>query len=231
VSDARRAELVVRLAELEERLAAACTAAGRAREQVTLVAVTKTRPVQDVQLLHGLGLRDFGESKDQEARDKAAALPDARWHFVGQLQRNKARSVASYADVVQSVDRPALVDALDDGARRAGRRVDVLLQVALSDEPGRGGAVPGELPALAERAEQAEGLRLRGLMAVAPQEQDPAAAFARLAVVLDELRRDHPGAVELSAGMSGDLEPAIAAGATIVRVGTALLGPRPPMTR
>jgi uncharacterized pyridoxal phosphate-containing UPF0001 family protein len=139
--------------------------------------------------------------------------------------------VASYADVVQSVDREALADALDDGAQRADRRVDVLLQVALSDEPGRGGALPGDLPALADRVAVTTGLRLRGLMAVAPQGQDAAAAFDRLAALLDALQGDHPGAVELSAGMSGDLEQAVAAGATIVRVGTALLGPRPPVLR
>jgi pyridoxal phosphate enzyme (YggS family) len=229
--EARSAELAAALADVEARLVAACAAAGRPREAVTLVAVTKTRPVQDVLLLHELGLRHFGESKDQEAGSKAAALPSARWHFVGQLQRNKARSVASYADVVESVDRSPLADALDTGAQRAGRVVEVLLQVALSDEPGRGGAAPSGIPALADHVAAREGLRLGGLMAVAPQGEDPAAAFARLVAVHEALLRDHPQAAALSAGMSADLEPAVAAGATIVRVGTALLGPRAPLLR
>lgn len=225
-SATRRDELAAALAALERRLTAACTAAGRPRDAVRLVAITKTRPLGDVALLYELGVGDFGESKDQEARDKATALPDARWHFVGQLQRNKARSVAAYADVVHSVDRTALVTALSDGAVRAGRTVDVLLQVALSDEPARAGAVEADLPALAEAVATSAGLRLAGLMAVAPLGKDPSAAFARLASCAASLRRDHPEAVQISAGMSGDLEQAIAHGATYVRVGTALLGPR-----
>jgi pyridoxal phosphate enzyme (YggS family) len=227
----RREQLAAALAALEARLQAACSAAGRRREAVSMVAVTKTRPLSDVALLHELGVADFGESKDQEARAKAAALPTVRWHFVGQLQRNKARSVASYADVVHSVDRPALVDALSDGARRTGRTIDVLLQVALSDEPERGGASPSQLPRLADHVASADGLRLTGVMAIAPLGADPSAAFARLARCAQALRENHPQATEISAGMSGDLEPAIAHGATYVRVGTALLGPRPDLLR
>ena len=222
----RREQLAAALAALELRVAAACAAAGRERDGVRVVAVTKTRPLSDVALLHELGVADFGESKDQEARHKAAALPGARWHFVGQLQRNKARSVATYADVVHSVDRAALVDALSAGAVRAGRVLDVLLQVALSGEPERGGAPPADLPELADRVAAADGLRLAGVMAVAPLGVAPDEAFGRLAACAAAVRHDHPSATQISAGMSGDLEPAIAHGATYVRVGTALLGPR-----
>jgi pyridoxal phosphate enzyme (YggS family) len=224
----RRDELAAALSVVEERLAAACAAAGRAREQVQLVAVSKTRPASDVALLSGLGVTDFGENTDQEARAKAADLadhltPDVQWHFVGQVQRNKARSIASYAAVVHSVDRPALVPALAAAAVRAGRTVDVLLQVSLSDDPTRGGVTPAALGALAALAADADGLRLAGVMAVAPLGEDLACAA--------DLRRQHPGAVAVSAGMSGDLEQAVAAGATYVRVGTALFGPRPPGLR
>ena len=224
----RRGELAAGLAAVEQRLAAACAAAGRRREDVLLVAVTKTRPASDVALLRDLGVRDVGESKDQEAAAKAAEVPGVRWHLVGRLQRNKARSVASYADVVHAVDRLPLVAALSDGAVRAGREVDVLLQVSLDGDPERGGALPGDVPALADAVAAAHGLRLRGVMAVAPLGGPPELAFARLGEVSARLRTDHPGADAVSAGMSGDLEAAVAAGATIVRVGTALLGHRPP---
>jgi pyridoxal phosphate enzyme (YggS family) len=235
----RREELAAALAALEQRLAAACSAAGRPREEVRLVAVTKTWPASDVALLHALGVTDVGENKDQEAAAKVAELAGTplRWHFVGQVQRNKARSIASYADVVHSLDRPALVPALSAGAVRAERRLDVLVQVALEDaapDPaatGRGGVRPDAVAGLADLVAQAEGLRLAGVMAVAPRGGDAGAAFARLADCAAALRRDHPGAVEISAGMSGDLEQAVANGATLVRVGTALLGSRPPLLR
>ena len=231
----RRAEVAAALAAVEQRLEAACTAAGRARADVVLVAVTKTRPASDVALLHALGVRDVGESKDQEAAAKAAALagpaPGLRWHFVGRLQRNKARGVAAYADVVHSVDRAPLVAALSDGAGRAGRELDVLLQVSLDGDPDRGGALPEDLPRLAESVAAAPGLHLRGLMAVAPLGEPGEAAFARLLTLSQRLRQDHPGAAAVSAGMSADLEVAVAAGATLVRVGAALLGQRPPVSR
>jgi pyridoxal phosphate enzyme (YggS family) len=227
----RREELARSLAELEERLSAACAAAGRARSDVRLVAVTKTWPASDVALLRELGVLDVGENRDAEARAKAAQVPGVRWHFVGAVQSNKARSVATYADVVHSLDRPALLEALSAGAARAGRTVDVLLQVSLDGDPARGGAAPADVPALADGAAAAGGLRLRGLMAVAPRAGDPAAAFAVLADVAARLRGDHPQAADISAGMSLDLEQAVAAGSTIVRVGTALLGRRPPPSR
>ncbi len=227
----RREELAGALVAVEGRLASACAAAGRARDDVRLIAITKTRPASDVALLRDLGVEDVGENRDQEAREKAAAVPDVRWHFVGGLQTNKARSVASYAFAVHSVDRPALVEALSAGALRAERELEVLLQVSLDGDPARGGAPPADVPRLAEAAAAAPGLRLAGVMAVAPLGADPAAAFAELAEVAARLRASHPDATAISAGMSGDLEQAIAAGATHVRVGTALLGERAPVSR
>ena len=224
-------ELAAALAALEQRLGAACAVAGRRRDEVVLIAVTKTRPASDVVALRDLGVLDVGENRDQEAKAKAAQVPGVRWHFVGGLQTNKARSVARYASAVHSVDRAELVSALSAGALRAERDLDVLLQVSLDGDPARGGALVADVPALAEQTAAAPGLRLAGVMAVAPLGADPAAAFAALARIAADLRSDHPQAVEISAGMSGDLEQAVAAGATHVRVGTALLGHRPPLAR
>jgi pyridoxal phosphate enzyme (YggS family) len=235
----RQAEIRERLAAIEARIAAACAAAGRARADVTLVAVTKTWPASDVAALLAAAPdapRDLGEARDQEAARKARELAAAgvsglRWHFVGRLQTNKARSVASYADVVHSVDRLPLVAALGDGSRRAGRELAVLLQLSLDGDPSRGGALPEDVPALADAAAAEEGLRPVGVMAVAPRGADPAESFARLAAAAERLRRDYPDATWVSAGMSGDLEQAVAAGATHLRVGSALFGGRPPPGR
>ena len=233
----RRAEITANLARVEERIAAACGAAGRDRADLTLVAVTKTFPAEDVGHLAALGVRDVGENRDQEAAAKVAACRDAGvdglvWHFVGQLQRNKAGSVATYADVVHSVDRLRLVVALDRAAGTAGRRLTALVQVDLRDEPmgdGRGGAAPTDVAELAAAVAAADRLELGGVMAVAPADADPDVAFARLAEIATRLRDDHPGAVVVSAGMSGDLEAAVRHGATHLRVGSALLGSRPPL--
>jgi pyridoxal phosphate enzyme (YggS family) len=169
-----------------------------------------------------------GENRHQEAQEKATACAglDLRWHYIGGLQSNKAAAVAAYADVVESVDRRKLVEPLDRGA--VGRQVDVLLQVSL-DPPGadgRAGCAPADLAALADEVAAAGHLTLRGLMAVAPLGADPAAAFARLAEIRTTFLDDHPEATVLSAGMSGDLEEAVMAGATHVRVGSAILGSR-----
>lgn len=233
----RRAEIVANLARVEQRIAAACADAGRDRAGLTLVAVTKTFPAEDVGHLAAIGVRDVGENRDQEAAPKVAACRDAGvdglvWHFVGQLQRNKAGSVATYADVVHSVDRLRLVAALDRAAAAAERRITALVQVDLRDEPGddgRGGAAPADVAELAAAVAAADRLILGGVMAVAPADADPDLAFARLADVAARLRADHPDAVVVSAGMSGDLEAAIRHGATHLRVGSALLGSRPPL--
>jgi pyridoxal phosphate enzyme (YggS family) len=235
----RREEIATNLAAVRSRIAAACAAVQRKPYEITLVAVTKTYPAADVLHLAALGVRDVAENRDQEAAPKAAAVEAAgvpvSWHFVGQLQRNKARSVATYADVVHSVDRPGLAAALAEAARRVrDRPLDVLIQVNLdpdapdpvSDPQHRGGAVPVSVGELAAVIAADEALRLRGVMAVAPLEGDPGEAFARLAAVATALRTDHPNATVVSAGMSGDLEQAIAHGATHVRVGSALLGKR-----
>jgi pyridoxal phosphate enzyme (YggS family) len=223
-------ELAANLAEVRTRLEAAATAAGRDPHTVTLIAVTKTWPASDVRLLAQLGVTEVGENRDQEAAPKHDACRDLRlrWHFVGQLQRNKAGSVASYADVVHSVDRLELVPALDRQAARHGRRLTALVQVALADDVARGGAPPPQVAAVADAIAGSQALDLGGVMAVAPLGADPDRAFARLADVAAALRRTHPAATTISAGMSGDLEAAVSHGATHVRIGTALLGPREP---
>jgi len=228
----RAAELSENLRALQARIAAACEAAGRAAADVTLIAITKTFPASDVRLLAGLGITDVGENRDQEAAPKAAACaglePPLRWHFVGQLQVNKARSVVRYADVVHSVDRPKLVRALGTRARDAGRVITCLIQVDLDPgpDPERGGAQPADVAALADEVAAADGLVLGGVMAVAPLGEPPRPAFRRLAEVAQVVRASHPGAMMISAGMTGDLDAAIAEGTTHVRVGTALLGSR-----
>ncbi|MEV8446052.1 YggS family pyridoxal phosphate-dependent enzyme [Streptomyces parvus] len=233
----RKAQLAANLAQVEERIASACAAAGRKREEVTLIVVTKTYPASDVRILHQLGVRHVAENRDQDAAPKATACADLSltWHFVGQLQTNKVRSVTSYADVVQSVDRAKLVTALSAAAVRGERELGCLIQVALDAESGergeRGGVAPDGVEELAAAIDSAPGLRLDGLMTVAPLAGEYAgrqrAAFDRLMEISSRLRAGHPAANMVSAGMSGDLEGAVAAGATHVRVGTAVLGVRP----
>ncbi|MET7642695.1 YggS family pyridoxal phosphate-dependent enzyme [Streptomyces sp. NPDC005426] len=233
----RKAQLAANLAQVEERIASACAAAGRRREEVTLIVVTKTYPASDVRVLHELGVRHVAENRDQDAAPKVTECMDLSltWHFVGQLQTNKVRSVASYADVVQSVDRTKLVTALSAAADRGGRELGCLLQVALDAESGergeRGGVAPDGIEELADAVAAAPGLRLDGLMTVAPLAGPFAgrqrAAFDRLMEFSSRLRGNHPAANMVSAGMSADLEDAVAAGATHVRVGTAVLGVRP----
>jgi pyridoxal phosphate enzyme (YggS family) len=239
VADGRREELAAALAEVRDRIQIACTAAGRDPAEVRLLAVTKTFPARDVALLADLGVLDVAEAREQEAAQKVAQLATLRpavalrWHMVGRLQRNKARSVARWAVQVQSVDSVRLADTLDRAVRaaqRAGERegpVGVLVQASLDGDPARGGCALSELGTLADRVAAAPGLRLEGVMGVPPLGADPDAAFAVLAATAQRLRQEHPTAGELSAGMSGDLELAIAQGATCVRVGTALLGSRP----
>ncbi|MER7456581.1 YggS family pyridoxal phosphate-dependent enzyme [Micromonospora sp. NPDC126480] len=234
----RRADLAASLARVRSRIADACAAAGRDRGEVTMIAVTKTYPASDVVALVGLGVADVGENRDQEAAPKAAEAAAAgvapRWHFIGQLQRNKAKSVVRYADVVQSVDSVRLARALDAASGRLrDRPLDVLVQVSIDGDAARGGTVPGSadpdvgLDPVAEAVAGVAGLRLTGLMAVAPLGWEPERAFARLAEVAAGFRARYPEATLLSAGMSGDLEMAIRYGATHVRVGSALLGMRP----
>jgi len=254
----RQAELEASLATVRAGIAAACAAAGRDPGEVTLVAVTKTFPVSDIMLLSQLGVADIGENRDSEAAPKAAACAAAglpvRWHFVGQLQVNKVASVAGYADMVHSVDRPRLIDALARRARSAGRVISCLVQVSLDDPgelagrasasksgasqsetrqsgPGRGGAAPAEVGDLAAAIAAHDSLRLAGVMGIAPLNQPARPAYARLAQIAETVRAAYPDAQVISAGMSGDMGEAIAEGATHVRIGTALLGGRPPFLR
>jgi pyridoxal phosphate enzyme (YggS family) len=243
----RRDQISANLARVRTRIVDACARTGRDPAQVTLVAVTKTFPATDVLHLAALGVREIGENRDQEAagkaREVAAAGVSVRWHFVGQLQRNKCRSVATYADVVHSVDSVRLAQALQAASDRSGRRdgvpIEVLVQVSLDGDPVRGGAIPNhpaipagpreadrDLDRVLEAVASADGLRLGGVMAIAPLADDPGRAFTTLAEIADRVRGRYPDAIAISAGMSDDLEAAIDHGATHVRIGSALLGKR-----
>lgn len=227
----RRGQLAAGLAAVRDRIALACRDADRDPAEIGLVVVTKTYPADDVRLLVELGVRDVGENRVQEGQAKAGEVDDPRlrWHQIGQVQTNKANATARWADVVHSVDRARLVDALARGAGNAGRTLECLVQVSLDGDTTRGGAPISEVPALADRVAASPGLTLAGVMAVAPQTTPPRQAFDSLVEVAGALRADHPQATVISAGMSGDLEAAIASGATLLRVGTAILGSRPPL--
>jgi pyridoxal phosphate enzyme (YggS family) len=239
----REEDVAAGLNRVWTRIRAACERAGRSPGEITVVTVTKLFPASDADILARLGITDIGENRDQEAAGKVAAMAlrhCLRVHFIGQLQTNKAASVARYADVIQSIDRPKLVTALDRGLAAAGRRAAALVQVRLDDAidpgglaprgatgaPGRGGVPPAQAAALADAIAGSRHLDLRGVMAIAPLGADPAPAFACLREVAHGIRDQHPGADWISAGMSGDLEEAIEHGATHLRVGTAILGSR-----
>ena len=228
------AGLAHRVSAVREAVQAAAVEAGRNPAEIVTIAVTKFHPASLVRELAGFGLRDIGESRHQEAREKAAELADLglAWHFVGQLQGKKARQVQRYAHVLHSVDRESLVDALALPADLADPATDrpvteVFLQVNLTEDPARGGVAPTGLEALAERAEAAVGIRLAGVMAVAPRGGNPRRAFATLRELSARVRRIAPGADAISAGMSGDFREAILEGATHLRIGTAITGNRP----
>lgn len=227
---ARRQELSRGLDHARERIARASAEAGRT-EVPTLIVVTKFFPRTDLDRLIDLGVRDVGENKEQEAAAKVGerdGLPDdLRVHFVGQLQSKKSASVARWADVVHSVDRLKLVGTLSRAVQNQGRPLTALVQVDLDPDSAsdRGGVQPEDVGALADAIADSA-LTLGGVMAVAPIDADPDRAFERLAEVAAAVRRDHPGATWISAGMSGDLEAAIRHGATHLRVGSAILGSR-----
>ena len=230
----RRAELVTALGAVRARIAEACAAVGRDQRDVTLIAVTKTFPAADVATLAGLGVLDIGENKDQEARGKIEELAGRqlgiRWHMVGRLQSNKARSVASYAHAVHTIDRPKLVRALADAvADRRPEPLDVFVQVSMDGDPERGGITIDRVPELADAIAARSELRLCGVMTVLPIDTDPDDGYAQLAEVSATLRAQHPGAAAISAGMSQDLDVAVRHGSTHIRVGTALLGRREPV--
>ncbi len=237
----REAELADGLAAVRARVAAACAAAGRGSSDVTLLTVTKFYPASDAAALARMGGGDLGESREQEATAKVAECarllgpqgPAPRWHMLGGIQRNKAKAIARWAHAAHSVDSGRLVTALgraveaalEEGARSTP--LEIYLQVSLDGDPKRGGALASELEVLADLTAGTPGLRLVGLMSVPPVGADPDVAFARLAELSGQLASQHPGASGISAGMSADLEAAIAHGSTCVRVGTAILGARP----
>jgi len=216
--------LAARLARVDGEIVDAARAAGRDPAGLTRIVITKFHPAELVRQLADLGVRDIGENRHQEAAVKAAELSDLdlNWHFVGQLQSNKAKAVRRYASSVHSLDRASLADAL-----AGDTALDVFLELNLTGDPARGGVDPGMLPALAERVLSTSGLVLRGVMAVAPLGEEPRAAFARVRAASEQLRRLDPGATAISAGMSGDFREAIAEGATHLRIGTAITGKRP----
>lgn len=219
--------LASRLAEVDERIADAARAAGRDANGITRIVVTKFHPAALVRELYALGVREVGENRAQELvakRAELAGLDGLRWNFIGQLQSKKARAVSGAADAIHSVDRIKLVDAL--GSVGEGE-LDVLVQVNLTDDAGRGGVEPAGLEALAERIESEGSLRLRGVMAVAPLGEPAAPAFERLAGYAERVRAISPDANWISAGMSHDFADAIIHGATHLRIGSAITGPRP----
>lgn len=220
--------LAARLSAIDTRIADAAQRAGRDPGEITRIVVTKFHPAELVRDLQALGVHDVGENRQQELSLKRAELGelDVSWHFIGQAQTNKAAAIRRDADVVHSVDRAKLADALHRAASD-DRILDVLLQVNLTHDAGRGGAGVSDVEALAEHVEGLDTLRLRGVMAVAPLDEDPAEAFARLREVSDRIRSVAPDARWMSAGMTGDFEQAIDAGATHLRIGSAITGPRP----
>lgn len=229
--NSRRDELAASLARVDEQIAQACADAGRARTDVTLIAVTKTYPASDVDLLAELGVTDVGENRHPEAERKRAATTAAlRWHFVGSVQTNKAGAIARYADVVHSVDRPKVVNSLARGAVTAERQLDCLIQIDFDQrDPGRAGVAPDGVDELADHIAAADHLRLAGVMTVAPLGVDPAEVFAELQEISTRLSHSHPEATMISAGMTEDFAAAIRYGATHLRIGRAILGNREPL--
>ena len=240
----RESELADALTALRLRIAAAAEAAGRNVSEIQLLPITKFFPATDVVILSSLGCAAFGESREQEAAAKVAEVarllggssPSPQWHMVGQIQRNKARSLAQWAHTAHSISSTRVVLALDravTAARSDGRRdspLRVYVQISLDGDVSRGGvdvSEPGAVDEISAQVEAAESLELVGLMGIPPLDWDPDRAFARLEAEHQRVRRAHPHAVGLSAGMSSDLETAVKHGSTCVRVGTALLGRRP----
>jgi pyridoxal phosphate enzyme (YggS family) len=219
----RSQELSANLDSIRARIGAAVQGSGRSPDEVTLIAVTKTFPASDVQILYDLGVRDFGENRDQEASVKSLELPDdCRWHFQGQIQSNKLKSIAEWADVLHSIDDISHARKLNSLVAEK----DVFVQVSLDNLPNRGGVLPNLLPDFLEEISALANLNLLGLMAVAPLGEEPARAFSRLKELSDQVVRVHPKAHEISAGMSNDFEAAIAQGATHIRIGSQILGVR-----
>ncbi len=220
----RSEEIAANLVSVLNRINVAARGVHRSETDITLIAVTKTYPSSDVQILHDLGIRNFAENRDSEGKEKSEQVP-AIWHYQGQIQSNKIASIASWADVVQSLDDPRHLRLLSKAALEP-KVISIFIQVCLDPQPGRGGASPDGLSPLAELALQEPSLKLEGLMAVAPLGENPESAFERLAQIHSDFSQQFPTAKSLSAGMSGDFEVAIKYGATHVRVGSSILGSR-----
>ena len=227
----RLADIQSNLEKINSRISEACSRSKRNISEITLIAVTKTYPASEVDLLKQLGIENVGENKDQEASGKISQVKEKfSWHFIGQLQSNKAKSVVTYAELVHSVDRLSLAKELQKSASAIAKKQKVLIQVDLDQsdpDRSRGGVWPADLAALAQFISQSENLELAGLMSVAPLGENPSEAFERLAQIRSDFLKNYPNAVILSAGMSEDLEAAIEHGATHLRIGSALLGERP----
>ena len=224
----RLQELQQNLDEINSRIQNACTAAGRDSSEVTLIAVSKTWPAADIRLLHELGIRDFGESRDQEAFEKVAALADLeiKWHFIGQVQSNKLNHIAQYAHYVHALDRAKAITGLNEAAAKHNRQINALLQISLDGDISRGGVAIESAMELSGLISSLPSLDFAGVMAVAPLNMEPDMAFSRLNQVANEIRTKYPTAKMVSAGMSNDLESAVNNGATHLRIGSALLGNR-----
>lgn len=219
----RYEEIASNLNGVIEQIKAAAQSSARAYEEITLIAVTKTFPVSDVHILASLNVHHYGENRDSEAAPKAGAVPGT-WHFQGQIQSNKLKSIASWANVIHSLDEIRHIQTLD---KVATHRIGVFLQVSLDGAQGRGGAALTDLSALADSVVQSTHLDLMGLMAVAPLDVPVDQAFEKLATIHAAFKSAYPQAIYLSAGMSNDFESAISHGATHIRVGSSILGSRP----
>ena len=225
-------ELAQRYNQIVEQVASAAAASGKSASDITLVVVTKNHPPQLVFDLLALGARDFGENRDQEASPKAKEVLTSsseamRWHFIGQLQTNKVRSVLEYADLIHSLDRESLLVELQKRTMDRPQPLGVFIQVNLTEDPARGGVGVNDLEAFATRVLGSQGLRLEGLMGVGGLDKDPAVEFERLAGLSAKLQILAPEAKGLSMGMSSDFEVAIGYGATHLRIGSAITGKRP----
>lgn len=218
------------LSELQQRIDSAMNVAGRT-DSITTVVVTKTHGADMVQNLYDLGIRDFGENRDQEAKPKSEAFQpleiDYRWHFIGQLQSNKVKSMLSYSSALHSLDRSSLLSEL---TKRVERELEVFIQLNLTDDPNRGGINPGDLVEFGENVVTNPLLKLMGVMAVAGLDQDPRSEFEKVAKLSQKLQEIAPGATFISTGMSGDFEEAIEFGATHLRIGSLITGNRNSIT-
>jgi pyridoxal phosphate enzyme (YggS family) len=217
----RKEEIADQLAQVEERIVQSAKLANRDRAEINLIVVTKTFPVSDIEILQSLSVNNFGENRDQEAAPKATLIT-ANWHFQGQIQSNKIRSISTWADVIHSISTAKEIARFSQSSRSH----QLFLQVSLDGESGRGGVVPEKLAELATLTMESENLELMGLMAVAPLTVTPDLAFSKLALISEKFKVDFPSAKHLSAGMSGDFESAIIHGATHIRIGSSILGYR-----